>query len=118
MPAGESTVLLRNADRADELVEFDSIVLVGTRTADDDLYRQLHERRGDWAANEISGVYRAGDCVRPHFIADAIFSGHRLAREIDSDDPTRALPFIRERRIIGGQDSDFLIDAEALRQTI
>jgi len=118
VPAGEASVLLRNADRPDEVVEFDTIVLVGTRSADGALYNELRERRPEWAANEISAVYRVGDCVRPHFIADAIFSGHRLAREIDSADPSRQLPFIRERRIVGGGDPDFLLDAEALRQTI
>ncbi|MGH3267231.1 MAG: hypothetical protein ACRDNS_35210, partial [Trebonia sp.] len=42
-------------------------------------------------------VYAIGDCVAPRLIADCIFDGHRLAREIDSDDPRRPLPFRRER---------------------
>jgi hypothetical protein len=37
--------------------------------------------------------------VRPNFIAEAIFSGHRLAREIDTDDPSKPLPFLRERLV-------------------
>ena len=43
------------------------------------------------------GLYRIGDCVAPRLLAEAIFDGHRLAREIDSADPEIALPYLRER---------------------
>jgi dimethylamine/trimethylamine dehydrogenase len=114
-PAGEHAVLLHCPDRDDEIVEIDNVVLVGTRGADDALYRGLIARRADWEANEISAVHRVGDCVRPHFIADAIFSGHRLAREIDSPNPDQPLPFIRERRIIRGSEDDYVLGARALQ---
>jgi dimethylamine/trimethylamine dehydrogenase len=32
-------------------------------------------------------------------ISEAIFDGHRLAREIDGPDPSVALPFDRERSV-------------------
>ncbi|WP_299561217.1 FAD-dependent oxidoreductase [uncultured Mycolicibacterium sp.] len=108
-------VRLTCPDRDEEIVEVDNVVLVGTRKADDELYRGLMARRDDWAVNEISAVYRIGDCVRPNFIADAIFSGHRLGREIDSPHPQRALPFIRERRIIGASEADYRLGAQALQ---
>jgi dimethylamine/trimethylamine dehydrogenase len=117
-PHGDAAVLLTSLDRPDEIIEVDSVVLVGTRTSDSGIYDDLRARRDDWADNEISAVYQVGDCVRPHFIADAIFSGHRLGREIDTEDPARQLPFIRERRIVGGTDADFVLTAEALRRTI
>ena len=44
----------------------------------------------------IEALYRIGDCVAPRLIADAIFDGHRLAREIDSHDPAEPLPYLRE----------------------
>ena len=47
----------------------------------------------------IEALYRIGDCVAPQLIADAIFSGHRLAREIDSADPATPLPYLRERPV-------------------
>ena len=50
----------------------------------------------------IEAVYRIGDCVAPRLIADAIFDGHRLAREIDSPDPARPLPYLRERPLMAG----------------
>jgi dimethylamine/trimethylamine dehydrogenase len=40
--------------------------------------------------------------VAPRLIADAIFDGHRLAREIDSPDPERPLPYLRERPLMAG----------------
>ena len=58
-------------------------------------------------------MYRVGDCVRPSFIAEAIYSGHRLAREIDAADPAHALPFIRERRLVDAQPDDFVLGGRA-----
>ena len=50
---------------------------------------------------EIGGIYQAGDCYAPRLIADAVFEGHRIAREFESDNPQRPLPFLRERMIWG-----------------
>jgi len=78
----------------------DGVVLVTQRLSDEALYREL---AGDPAALEAAGieaVYRIGDCVAPRLIADAIFDGHRLAREIDSPDPARPLPYLRERPLM------------------
>ena len=50
--------------------------------------------------NGVEAVYRIGDCVAPRIIADAIFDGHRLAREIDSEDPAVPLPYRRERLVL------------------
>lgn len=112
-PVDETRVTLVSPD-GESTLDVDTIVLVGTRTSDGALYSGLIDRRRDWADNEISVLYRIGDCVRPNFIADAIFSGHRLGREIDSPDPSRPLPFIRERRILGGTDADFTLGSRSL----
>ncbi len=73
-------------------VDAGAIVLVTQRRSDDALYHALVDDPGD-----VEGVYRVGDCVAPRILADAIFDGHRLAREIDSEDPAVALPWLRER---------------------
>jgi dimethylamine/trimethylamine dehydrogenase len=91
----------------------DTLVLVGQRQAQHDLYRDLRLRRAEWEENGIEAVYQIGDCVRPNFIADAIFSGHRLAREIDSANPAEPLPFIRERRLIKAVDEDYILGGRA-----
>ena len=46
-------------------------------------------------------------------IAQSIFDAHRLAREIDSDDPSIPLPYIRERRLVGGTDADYVLPQPA-----
>jgi hypothetical protein len=65
------------------------IVLVTQRLSDDALYHQLDGRH--------PRVYRIGDCVAPRLLAESVFDGHRMAREIDGPDPEVALPFLRER---------------------
>jgi len=56
----------------------------------------------------VDAVFRIGDCVAPRQqVADAIFDGHRLAREIDTDDPATARRWIRERRLLGATDEDY-----------
>jgi dimethylamine/trimethylamine dehydrogenase len=46
-------------------------------------------------------VYRIGDAVAPRLLSEAVFDGHRLAREIDSPDPETPLPYRRERTDLG-----------------
>jgi dimethylamine/trimethylamine dehydrogenase len=53
-----------------------------------------------WAEFGLSGVRRVGDCLAPRYLADAVFDGHRLAREIDSENPEVPLPFKRERNVV------------------
>jgi dimethylamine/trimethylamine dehydrogenase len=95
--AGES--LLRRL-RREHVVRTDAVVLVTARVSNDALHREL---KSDAAATEAAGieaVYAIGDCVAPRLIADCVFDGHRLAREIDSPDPRRPLPYLRERRLV------------------
>jgi dimethylamine/trimethylamine dehydrogenase len=80
-------------------VEADGLVLVTQQVSDDALYRQLAADADAWAETGIEAVYRIGDCVAPRMISEAIFDGHRLAREIDAPDPAIALPFDRERNV-------------------
>jgi dimethylamine/trimethylamine dehydrogenase len=83
-------------------LEVDGVVLVTQRRSDDALYRELAGNPGALEAAGIEALYRIGDCVAPRLIADAIFDGHRLAREIDSPDPARPLPYLRERPLVAG----------------
>jgi dimethylamine/trimethylamine dehydrogenase len=87
--------------------EADAVVLVTQRISKDGLYRELDARRAAFGDHGIEGAYRIGDCVVPRILAEAIFDGHRLGREIDSADPRVALPYIRERRVLGASDADY-----------
>jgi dimethylamine/trimethylamine dehydrogenase len=94
----------------------DAVVLVTQRRSNEALFRELKDVVGVDAlrAEGVEGLYRIGDCEAPRLIADAIFSGHRLAREIDSPNPEEPLPFIRERRV---PDPDEVArDVAALRE--
>jgi len=71
-------------------IECDAVVLVTQRVSDERLFLALR-------AAGLSALYRVGDCVAPRLLADAIWDGHRLAREIDSPDPAMPLPHHRER---------------------
>lgn len=83
----------------------DSIVLVTQRIPDSALYHALTSDQGRLDTAGIQAVYRVGDCVSPRQqAADAIFDAHRLAREIDSANPTVPRPWIRENRVLGSTD--------------
>ncbi|HZU19830.1 MAG TPA: NAD(P)-binding protein [Gaiellaceae bacterium] len=91
---GADACSLRSFGRERE-VEADAVVLVTARVSDDALFRALRDDCGP-----VDAVYAIGDCVAPRLIADCVFDGHRLAREIDTADPRRPLPYLRERRLL------------------
>ena len=82
-------------------LDCDSVILATSRIPNDALYRALKERKGDRVSAGIAAVVRAGDCVTPRLIHNTIFDGHRVAREFESKNPERPLPYIRERHIWG-----------------
>jgi dimethylamine/trimethylamine dehydrogenase len=81
-------------------LDVDGVVLVTQRRSDEALYHELASDRQALDAAGIEALYRIGDCVAPRLIADAIFDGHRLAREIDAPEPAQALPYLRERPLV------------------
>jgi dimethylamine/trimethylamine dehydrogenase len=68
---------------AETRLECGSLVVVGTRFANDSLYAALSGR--DLAAAGIRSVRRIGDALAPGAIVHAVYSGHRYARELDAD---------------------------------
>ena len=73
-----------------------SLVTVTARIPHDDLYRELTSNPEALADSGILQVHRSGDCRAPGIIAAAIYSGHKLARELD-DPEAGFLSFKRER---------------------
>jgi dimethylamine/trimethylamine dehydrogenase len=82
-------------------LDADAVVLVTQRRSNDALYHGLKSEIGEEALRQegVEAVYRIGDCVAPRIIAECVFDGHRIAREIDSDNPETPLPFKRDRRV-------------------
>ena len=68
--------------------EFECLVLVTSREPENDLYDLL----------PASNTSRIGDCLVPSSIADAVYSGHKFAREYGED--SRKLVPMRERAIL------------------
>lgn len=95
----QPSTLPRRASTVIETLRCDSVVLCTGRRSNDGLYHGLSARRGEWQAAGLKGVYRAGDCLAPRYIADVVFDGHRLGREICSPDPQRPRTIIREQRV-------------------
>ncbi len=92
-------------------LECDALILTTSRVPDDSVYWDLMERKEEWEEAGIEGIYRVGDCVQPRHAMDAIFDGHRIGMELESPDPQRPQPFIRERQIWGNPTIPKLGDA-------
>jgi dimethylamine/trimethylamine dehydrogenase len=105
----EGSVRGENAYAPGRAVEWkaDALVLVTQRLSNDALYAELAAQPEELTGAGIEGLFRIGDCVVPRILAEAIFDGHRLGREIDTDNPAVALPYIRERRVLGADDHDY-----------
>ena len=79
------------------VLDADAVVLCTQRISNERLYLELAGDDEALQAEGVEAVYRIGDCVAPQLIADCIFDGHRLAREIDAPAPSIPLPYLRER---------------------
>jgi dimethylamine/trimethylamine dehydrogenase len=75
----------------------EAAVLVTQQQPNDSLYQELLADPTSLASGGVEGLYSIGDAVAPRPISESVFDGHRLAREIDSDDPMSHGPYLRER---------------------
>jgi dimethylamine/trimethylamine dehydrogenase len=75
-----------------------SLVIVGARTARDELYQALIARRSELSAAGIKSVDRIGDALAPGAIVHAVHGGHRYASELDG--PHGAAIYRRDAPIV------------------
>jgi dimethylamine/trimethylamine dehydrogenase len=73
------------------------LVLVTQQASDDRLFHELSADPEALRAAGVTGLHRIGDAVAPRMTSEAVFDAHRLARELDGEDPSVPLPFLRER---------------------
>ncbi len=97
----QAGVYPRRLGDAVETLSCDSVILCTARESKTELYDALVAQRHRWADAGLQLVVRSGDCLAPRYLADAIFDGHRIAREFESDDPERPRAIIRERQVWG-----------------
>ena len=80
----------------------ESLVTVTARLPIDALYLDLEQKRDSWKEAGIASVTRIGDCWAPSTIQQAVYSGHKWARELDEEPEgltPRELPFIESGRV-------------------
>jgi dimethylamine/trimethylamine dehydrogenase len=80
-------------------IDADAVVLVTQRLSNEELYLELRASNDGLRSAGVEALYRIGDCLAPRLLADVAFDGHRLGREIDSDNPALPLPYLRERLV-------------------
>ncbi|MGJ3558562.1 hypothetical protein ACR6C2_04755 [Streptomyces sp. INA 01156] len=95
-------------------IEADTTVMVTRRNPDRHLYSALNADPVSLEAAGITALYRVGDCEAPNIVAEAMFAGHRLAREIDQPNPCVWLPPVQERRLSDADDNDCSANADAI----
>jgi len=67
-------VLLTAAGEETVIEDVDVVVALGGKVPDEELYFAVRDR--------LPEVHRVGDCVQPRRIAQAMYQGHKVAREI------------------------------------
>jgi len=91
---GRAQLVSNLTGQSSELVA-DSLVTVTARLPNDDLFEQLRDR---WQEAGIASVTRIGDCWAPSTIQQAVYSGHKWARELDETPELlvpRELPMVK-----------------------
>ena len=111
---GGKATLIHIWSGKETVLAFDGLALCTGRLSDCALYNELDADRAALADAGITQLHLIGDAHTPGIIAQATFSGHRLAREIDSPNPDEPLPFIRERRLVGATEDDYVLGALTL----
>ncbi|MEM7196451.1 MAG: FAD-dependent oxidoreductase [Pseudomonadota bacterium] len=77
-------------------VPADNVVLVTSRHPNNSLELQLSDDEELLHDRGIKSVTTIGDCHCPSTIANAVYSGHRIAREFDAAPENPDMPFRRE----------------------
>jgi dimethylamine/trimethylamine dehydrogenase len=81
---GEEVTLASNYGEPSRVVPATSVVGVTSRIPEEALYDALQAEPDTLRQAGIKSVTRIGDCLAPGFIAHAVYSGHRYARELDA----------------------------------
>jgi len=66
-------------------IKADALIMVTARRPRDELYQNLNGRMESGVQTPFRSMRRIGDCEAPAIIAAAVHSGHRYARELDTE---------------------------------
>ncbi len=88
---GSAVTLASNYGEPPRIVPANAVVAVTARLPEEALYAALQSEPEALRAAGIKSVTRIGDCLAPGFIAHAVYSGHRYARELDAPPAGRGI---------------------------
>jgi dimethylamine/trimethylamine dehydrogenase len=112
-PGGVTTVCAFTGEERE--IGCDAAVFVTARLPQEQLYRELLDRRADWEAAGVRTVTAVGDCWSPGTIAQAVWDGHRYAEELDGpDQPGEGTPFRREVTALSPDWTPAIVDASGV----
>ena len=74
----------------------EGVVLVTQQVSDDALYRELASDPDALSAAGVRSLLLVGDAAAPRLPSEAVFDAHRVARDLELDDPTAPRPYLRE----------------------
>jgi len=80
----EVTIFCTHTGRQQSL-QADALIMVTARRPRDEVYQDLNRRMEGEVQPPFHSVQRIGDCEAPAIIAAAVHSGHRYARELDTE---------------------------------
>jgi dimethylamine/trimethylamine dehydrogenase len=93
---GDSTGEHGRVQRRMMELEVDAVVTVTIRSPNDTLFHELQQSLEAGTDYKPDSLTRIGDCLTPTIIAGAVFSGHRYARELDTEvDPDNRMKYDR-----------------------
>ncbi|MCP4392059.1 MAG: NADH:flavin oxidoreductase [Gammaproteobacteria bacterium] len=79
-----------------QAIAAEAVVTVTLREPNDALYHELQQQLEGETDYRPESVTRIGDCEAPSIIAGAVYSGHRYARELDTEvDPDNRMKYDR-----------------------
>jgi dimethylamine/trimethylamine dehydrogenase len=81
---GRAVTLASNYGEPGREIPASAVVAVTSRLPEEALYAALQAEPEALRDAGIKSVIRIGDCLAPGFIAHAVYSGHRYARELDA----------------------------------
>ncbi|NQY11528.1 MAG: NAD(P)-binding protein [Flavobacteriales bacterium] len=83
----------------EESIEVDALMMVTARTPNDSLYHEMNALTDEMAEAGIKSLARTGDCLAPGTLAQAIYFGHKFAREFQEPEAPD-VAFKREQIIL------------------
>jgi dimethylamine/trimethylamine dehydrogenase len=88
---GKVTIANSYSDHHQQQLDFETLIMVTSRSPHDDLYHALTEHE-----DRFKTLRAIGDCNAPGTIAAAVYDGHSAARYLESDQDIYAPLFARE----------------------